>query len=99
MPSTGEFRCCYNTLGEVRIASYIGIAKGEMPRKHYFGAWRTFPDSCDWSWQQMKPEGEWRTYLGQDVFEWVSQDRLTGNGIAQAAIMSRRSALIRRWSR
>src|SRR5512145_1082024 len=28
---------------EPRIASYIGIAEGQIPREHYFGPWRTFP--------------------------------------------------------
>jgi len=70
VPSTGESPCCYDTIvSESRIASYIGIAKGELPAKEYFGAWRTFPDSCDWSWQETRPVGEHRTYEGVDVFE------------------------------
>ncbi|HET7473842.1 MAG TPA: glucoamylase family protein [Candidatus Limnocylindrales bacterium] len=70
VPDTGESPCCYDTIvSESRIASYIGIAKGELPAKEYFGAWRTFPDTCDWSWQETKPIGVTRTYLGVDVFE------------------------------
>jgi len=69
VPDTGATPCCYNTLGEVRMASWIGLGKGEIPPRHYFGPWRTFPDTCDWSWQFMKPNGEWRRYLGVDVFE------------------------------
>ena len=62
-PDTGESPCCYDTIvSESRIASYIGIAKGEIPTKEYFGAWRTFPDTCDWSWQETKPVGVHRTY-------------------------------------
>jgi hypothetical protein len=57
----------FNT--EPRIASYIGIARGQIPPTHYFKGWRTFPDTCDWSWQETKPEGVWRRYLGVDVFE------------------------------
>ena len=69
-PDTGASPCCYDTIvSESRIASYIGIAKGELPAKEYFGAWRTFPDTCDWSWQETKPIGVTRTYLGVDVFE------------------------------
>ena len=69
-PSTGASPCCYDTIvSESRIASYIGIAKGELPAKEYFGAWRTFPDTCDWSWQETKPVGFKRTYFGVDVFE------------------------------
>ena len=70
VPSTGESPCCYDTIvSESRIASYVGIVKGEIPAKEYFGSWRTFPDTCDWSWQETKPIGVTRTYLGVSVFE------------------------------
>lgn len=60
----------YGTLNtEPRIASYIAIAWGQAPPTHYFKMWRTFPDTCDWSWPEMKPEGVTRNYLGVDVFE------------------------------
>jgi len=69
-PDTGEAPCCYDTIvSESRIASYIGIATGEIPSKEYFGAWRTFPDTCNWSWPETKPIGFHRTYYGVDVFE------------------------------
>ena len=69
-PSTGEAPCCYDTIvSESRIASYIGIAKRELPAKHYFGAWRTFPDSCEHADKETRPLGFDRTYLGVDVFE------------------------------
>jgi Putative glucoamylase/Protein of unknown function (DUF3131) len=69
-PSDGESPCCYDTVvSESRIASYIGIAKGELPPKEYYGTWRSFPDTCDWSWQETKPVGVTRTYFGVDVFE------------------------------
>jgi hypothetical protein len=64
---TGHHYGAFNT--EPRIASYIGIAMGQIPAEHYFGGWRTFPDTCDWSWPETRPIGEWRTYLGVDVFE------------------------------
>jgi hypothetical protein len=54
---------------EPRITSYLGIADRTVPRTHYFKMWRTFPDTCDWSWQEQKPEGVTRSYLGVDVFE------------------------------
>ena len=60
---TGHHYGAFNT--EPRIASYIGIALGQIPAVHYFGGWRTFPDTCDWAWQEQKPIGEWRTYLGR----------------------------------
>ncbi len=62
-PSTGNNPCCYDTMvSESRIATYVGIAKGELPDSAYFGQWRTFPDTCDWSWQETKPIGVDRTY-------------------------------------
>src|SRR5215216_574220 len=54
---------------EPRIASYWGITRGQVPGTHYYKMWRTFPNTCDWSWQEMRPEGVTRTYLGVDVFE------------------------------
>lgn len=57
------------TNSEPRIASYIGIALGHIPKAHYFATMRTFPDTCDWSWQEQKPLGKTRTYEGISVFE------------------------------
>jgi Putative glucoamylase/Protein of unknown function (DUF3131) len=69
-PSDGDSPCCYDTVvSESRIASYIGIAKGELPPKEYYGTWRSFPDTCDWSWQETRPVGQTRSYYGVDVFE------------------------------
>jgi putative glucoamylase/uncharacterized protein DUF3131 len=60
----------YGTLNtEPRIASYIAIARGQVPPTHYYRLFRTFPDTCDWNWQEMQPHGVHRTYLGVDVFE------------------------------
>ncbi len=64
---TGHHYGAFNT--EPRIASYIGIALRQIPKEHYFGPWRTFPDSCDWAWTERQPIGEWRTYLDVPVFE------------------------------
>jgi hypothetical protein len=60
---------------EPRIASYIGIALGQIPREHYFGPNRTFPDSCDWSWLKQRPVGEHREYLGVPVYEGTYEYR------------------------
>ncbi len=57
----------FNT--EPRMASYLGIAAGQIPQRHYFGTMRTFPPTCDWSWTETEPTGEWRRYEGVDVFE------------------------------
>ena len=52
-----------------RIADYIGIAKGDLPRKEYYGRWRTFPATCDYSFQEAKPSGFYRTYDGVTVYD------------------------------
>ncbi len=60
----------YDTIvSETRITSYLGILTGQVPGRHYFAAWRTFPASCDWAWPEMQPVGVDRTYLGVDVYE------------------------------
>lgn len=64
---TGHHYGAFNT--EPRIASYIGIALGQIDPLHYYAPWRTFPDTCDWNWVEQQPIGEWRTYSGVDVFE------------------------------
>jgi hypothetical protein len=70
VPATGTGPCCYDTVvSESRIADYIGIAKGELPRKTYYGRWRSFPDSCDWSWQETRPSGFTRSYDGVSVYD------------------------------
>ncbi len=58
----------FNT--EPRMASYLGIAAGQIPTKHYWGGVRTFyNDNCDYAWTETKPVGEWKTYDGIPVFE------------------------------
>jgi hypothetical protein len=58
----------FNT--EPRMASYLGIAAGQIPTKHYWGPVRTFyNDNCDYSWTETKPVGGWETYDGIPVFE------------------------------
>jgi len=57
----------FNT--EPRMASYLGIAAGQIPQKHYFGTERTFPPTCDWSWTETRPTGEWAQHRGVDVYE------------------------------
>lgn len=57
------------TVSETRIATYLGIAEGDIPAETYYATWRTFPSTCDWAWQESRPSGVTRTYLGVDVFE------------------------------
>ena len=64
---TGHHYGAFNT--ETRIIGYIAIALDQVPPEHYFAMWRTFPDTCDWGWAEMAPQGETRTYLGIDVYE------------------------------
>ncbi len=52
---------------EPRIASYIGIARGQIPPEHYYRIFRTLPP--DRLGQQQAPQGTWRTYRGVSVFE------------------------------
>lgn len=59
----------YGALAETRIATYLGIALEQVPAEHYLAVWRTFPDTCDYSWQEQKPQGQWRTIRGVPVFE------------------------------
>ena len=55
---TGHHYGAFNT--EPRMASYLGIASGQIPQKHYFGTLRTFHnDNCDWSWTEQRAVGEW----------------------------------------
>ncbi len=58
------------TVSEARIATYLGIANGQIPASAYYGTYRTMPDqACDFGWQEQKPVGETRDYLGVSVFE------------------------------
>ena len=58
------------TVSETRITTYLGIITGaDQRRTAYFATWRTFPDTCDWSWQEMQPVGVTRKYYGLDVYE------------------------------
>ena len=69
-PAQGTGPCCYDTVvSESRIADYIGIAKGDLPAKEYYGRWRTFPDTCDYSFQETRPSGFYRTYAGVRVYD------------------------------
>ncbi|MEJ5866368.1 glucoamylase family protein [Pseudokineococcus sp. 5B2Z-1] len=60
----------YDThVSEARVAGYLGLVRGQVPASWYYSTWRTFPDGCDWSWQQARPVGRTRTYEGVEVFE------------------------------
>ncbi|MGB9378017.1 MAG: glucoamylase family protein [Mycobacteriales bacterium] len=58
----------YGTLNtEPRMASYLGIAAGDVPGDHYYRMFRTLPANYDW--QEQIPEGTTATYDGVSVFE------------------------------
>ncbi|PFG18616.1 hypothetical protein ATL40_0157 [Serinibacter salmoneus] len=62
----------YDTaVSETRIATYLGIANGQIPPETYYATWRTFPSTCDWSWQEQRPSGIARSYGDVEVFEGV----------------------------
>ena len=68
VPGDGSEACCYDTIvSESRIATYVGIEKGELPPRHYYGAFRAFPDKCEII--ETRPIAFTRSYLGQSVFE------------------------------
>ena len=70
VPDTGGAPCCYDTVvSESRIASYIGIAKGEIPERVHFGTNRSWPDTCDSAWTETRPVGFTRTYFGTTVYD------------------------------
>lgn len=51
---------------EPRLASYIGIAKGDLPSSHWYRLFRTLP--LDWEWQSQRPKGKTVKKDGQPVF-------------------------------
>jgi hypothetical protein len=57
------------TVTEPRIATYLGIGAGQIPPQAYFNTMRTLPDNCDYSWQEMEPQGFDTTHLGVPVYE------------------------------
>ncbi len=65
---TGHHYGAFNT--EPRMASYLGIASGQIPQRHYFGTFRTFHnDNCDYAWTEQAAVGQWAEHRGVRVFE------------------------------
>jgi hypothetical protein len=52
---------------ETRIASYLAIARGQVPPEHFYRLFRTLPETL--GPQEQSPRGEFREYLGIKVFE------------------------------
>ncbi len=70
---TAYYTCHHydTTVSESRIATYLGIANGQIPPTALYGTHRTMPPGCDWAWQEQLPTGTTRTYSGVDVWEGV----------------------------
>jgi hypothetical protein len=60
-------------VSESRMATYIGIATGQLPPEAYFGPHRTFPADYERIHPKAAPVGSNRTYLGVEVFEGTYQ--------------------------
>ena len=69
---------------------YVGIAKGDLPSRVYYGPWRTFPDSCDYAFQETRPAGFTRTYEGVSVYEGAYPTATRGSSRVGAGACSRR---------
>jgi hypothetical protein len=66
VPSTGAQACCYDTyVSESRIATYIGITKGQIPPQAVFGSNRAFETGC----LESQPVGTVHTYYGTRVYD------------------------------
>jgi Putative glucoamylase/Protein of unknown function (DUF3131) len=69
-PDDNSFGTLYGIVNtEPRIASYIGIARGQLPAEHYYRMNRTWRPEQRGRAQEQTPRGESRTYVGVDVFE------------------------------
>ncbi|WP_344739754.1 glucoamylase family protein [Microbacterium awajiense] len=68
---TAYYTCHHydTTVSESRIATYLGIANGQIPATALYGTHRTMPPGCDWAWQEQLPGGEHRVYDGYEVWE------------------------------
>ncbi len=53
-------------VSEARVASFVAIAKGDVPAEHWFNLYRTPPP--EWEWQTQKPLGREREVGGEWVF-------------------------------
>ncbi len=52
---------------EARIASYLGISRGQLPPEHYYRLYRTLPEKL--GPQSQRPRGQYAVYAGVRVFE------------------------------
>jgi hypothetical protein len=72
VPRNGVWFTCNHydiTVTEPRIATYLGIGAGQIPPEAYYHTMRTLPPTCDYSWQEMQPQGFTTTLAGVPVYE------------------------------
>jgi len=72
LPRDGVWFTCNHydiTVTEPRIATYLGIGAGQIPPAAYFHTMRTLPDTCDYAWQEMEPQGFTVEHAGVPVYE------------------------------
>ena len=79
-PSNGQLKLGYDQekgifspyhygllVSEARLASYLAIGKGDLPKSHWARIYRTLPK--EWEWQAQVPNGTNRTLFETSVFE------------------------------
>ncbi len=67
-PDEGTFSPTYGMINtEPRIASYVAIARGQVPAEHYYRLYRTLPTG--YAAQHKTPVGDDRFYHGVAIFE------------------------------
>ena len=65
VPDTGAAPCCYDTIvSESRIAATSASPRARSRSACTSAPYRSFPDTCDWSWTETRPVGFTRTYYG-----------------------------------
>ncbi|MEV4347909.1 glucoamylase family protein [Actinoplanes sp. NPDC049596] len=72
VPQNGVWFTCNHydiTVTEPRIATYLGIAAGQIPATAYYDTMRTLPEDCGYAWQEMRPAGFTTTHRGRTVYE------------------------------
>lgn len=52
---------------ETRIIGYVAMGRAQVPTEHYYKLTRTYPDTCAWDWQEMRPTGAWASYSAENT--------------------------------
>jgi len=86
-------------VSESRSSTTLGISKGQLPAKEYYGRWRTFPTPVDYSFQEQKPTGTTAHLLRRPVLRGRLQLQPTPSWCRRGAGQSMFEALNARPSR